>query len=81
MHTITDSSSNYGSVYFVSDMVKGSVPAKLFTEVSPGVKSKVLKQFTIGPLADREFWNKERSEMDIDRGPCTLAHHFGRSVN
>jgi hypothetical protein len=57
------------------------VPAKLFTDVSPEVKSKVSKQFTIGPLADREFWNKERSEMDIDRGPCTLARHFGQSVN
>jgi hypothetical protein len=62
-------------------MVKGSVPAKLRTDVSPGVKSKISTQFTIGPLADRKFWNKERSEMDIDRGPCTLAHHFGRSVN
>lgn len=81
MYTITDSISSYGSVYFASDMVKGSVPAKLFTDASPGVKLKVSTQFTIGPLADREFWNKGRSEMDIDRGPCTLARHFGRSVS
>jgi hypothetical protein len=81
MYTITDSNSSYGSIYFASDMVKGSVPAELSTDISPSVKSKVSTQFTIGPLAHREFWNKERSKMDIDRGPCTLAHHFGRSVN
>ena len=81
MYSITDSSSSYGSIYFASDMVKGCVPAKVSTDISPRVKSKVSAQFTIGSLAHGEFWNKERAEMDIDRGPYTLAHHFGRSVN
>jgi len=50
----------------------GSVPGKLLSNVPSEVKRKVSTQFTIGPVVDRDFWIKERSKMDIDRGPCTL---------
>src|SRR5216117_14676 len=51
-------------------------------------KEKASTRFTIGPVFDRDFWNKERSKIDIDRGPCTLPtrllglsadkFHYGR---
>lgn len=40
---------------------------------SPEVKSDVKKRFSIGPVVDKDFWSKERSVMNIDRGPCMLS--------
>lgn len=28
------------------------------------------ERFVIGPVADRDFWARERASMAIDRGPC-----------
>lgn len=61
---------SYGSIYFASDAVEGAVPANIISETSTELKEKVSKTYTIGPTVDRGFWNKERSMMDISRGPC-----------
>ena len=29
-----------------------------------------MSRFAIGPVVEREYWNRERAVMDIDRGPC-----------
>lgn len=63
---------SYGSIYFASDAVEGAVLAKIISETSADLKEKVSKMYTIGPIVDRGFWNKERSTMDISRGPCML---------
>lgn len=68
--TITYTSISYGNIYFASDAVKGAVPAEIVSDVPLELKEKVSKTFTIGPSVDRGFWNKERSTMNIDRGPC-----------
>lgn len=61
---------SYGSIYFASDTVDGAVPAEITSEAPAELKEQVSKTFTIGPTVDRDFWNKERSTMDIFRGPC-----------
>lgn len=61
---------SYGSIYFASDTVDGAVPAQITGEAPPELKEQVSKTFTIGPTVHRDFWNKERSKMDIFRGPC-----------
>lgn len=67
--------SSYGSVYFASDSVERAIPAQIIGDVPPELKEKVARTFTIGPSVDRSFWNKERSAMDISRGPCMLTPH------
>ena len=64
---------SYGSIYFASDAVEGAVPANIISETSAELKEKVSKTYTIGPTVDRGFWNKERSTIDISRGPCMLC--------
>lgn len=61
---------SYGSIYFASDAVKGAVPAVITSDAPTDVKEQVSKKFTIGPTVDRDFWKKERSTMDLSRGPC-----------
>jgi hypothetical protein len=65
---------SYGNIYFASDAVKGAVPAEIVSDAPVELKERVSKMFTIGPSVDRGFWNKERSTMNIDRGPCTFHH-------
>lgn len=38
------------------------------------MKQDVSERFTIGPLFERESWTKQRSVMDIDRGPCMSSN-------
>lgn len=65
-------SSSCGSIYFATDAVAGAVPAQITNDIPTELKDQVSKTFTIGPTVDRDFWNKERSTMDISRGPCTF---------
>lgn len=64
---------SYGNIYFASDAVKGAVPADIVNDAPVELKENVSKRFTIGPSVEREFWSKERSAMDIDRGPCMFS--------
>lgn len=63
---------SYGSIYFASDAVEGAVPAQITTEAPAEFKEQVSKTFTVGPTTNRDFWNKERSMMNLSRGPCKL---------
>lgn len=74
--TITNLSFSYGSIYFSSDAIKGSVPATILDDVPYEVKEMVSTKFTIGPSVDRGFWSKERSDVEIDRGPCMSTLSF-----
>ncbi|KNG87845.1 hypothetical protein ANOM_003744 [Aspergillus nomiae NRRL 13137] len=72
--------SHYGNIYFASDAVEGAVPAEIISDVPPKLKAKALKTFTIGPSVERDFWKKERSEMQLDRGPWLTALEYATSV-
>ena len=68
-----DLRSSYGNLYYSSEAISGAVVAEVMNDTSPEVKSEVEKRFSIGPVVERDFWTKERSVMDIDRGPCMCS--------
>ncbi|KKZ65771.1 hypothetical protein EMCG_08420 [[Emmonsia] crescens] len=68
--------SNYGNLYYSSEPMSGTSAAEVMNDASPEVKSDVKKRFSIGPVVDRDFWSKERSVMNIDRGPWKLAQDY-----
>jgi hypothetical protein len=45
-------------------------PAEIRGEVLQTVKEDVQRRFVIGPTVEREFWEAERAQMALDRGPC-----------
>jgi hypothetical protein len=67
---------SYGSIYFASDAVEGAVPAQITNHVAAELKDYMSKTFAVGPSVDRELWNRERSTMEISRGPC-MFHRLG----
>ncbi|KAJ5965160.1 uncharacterized protein N7479_005036, partial [Penicillium vulpinum] len=72
--------SHYGSIYFASDAVEGAVPAQIIDDAPAELKNQVAKTFIIGPTVDRDFWNKERSNMDIFRGPWSNPGDYALSI-
>ncbi|EFQ98851.1 phosphotransferase enzyme family protein [Nannizzia gypsea CBS 118893] len=60
---------SYGNLYYSDEAVSGAVAAEVMNDVSPEIKSEVKKRFSLGPVVERDFWSKERSIMNIDRGP------------
>ncbi|EAW11438.1 phosphotransferase family protein [Aspergillus clavatus NRRL 1] len=72
--------SHYGSIYFASDAVEGAVPAKLTSEAPSELKEHIYKTFSIGPTVDRDFWRRERSSMDISRGPWSTPTDYALCV-
>ena len=37
---------------------------------SSSSKQEATAKFAIGPTTERSFWENEKRELDIDRGPC-----------
>ena len=60
----------YGSLYFADHQLPDAMPATITASVPRSIEDKVAQRFSIGPVCDRTFWHKERSSLDIDRGPC-----------
>ena len=60
----------YGSIYFANDAFQGCHRALVEGTISEDLKEEVAERFVVGPAVERDFWSKERSTMDIDRGPC-----------
>lgn len=73
---------SFGNIYFASDAVEGAVPAEIISDIPQQLKEKAAGIFTIGPSAERDFWKKERSEMKINRGPCSsISSYTGHLAN
>ncbi|QVM09477.1 Phosphotransferase enzyme [Coccidioides posadasii str. Silveira] len=68
--------SRYGNLYYSGEAVPGAVVAEVVNDTSPELKTDVKTRFSIGPVVARDFWTKERSVMDIDRGPWKLPHEY-----
>lgn len=45
-------------------------PAEVEVDVSEATMEDVRHRFVIGPTVEREFWEDERAQMALDRGPC-----------
>lgn len=54
-----------GSVYFKEDFTQGG--NLLVTSTTPNID---LERFTLGPLVDVDYWQREKASMDLNRGPC-----------
>lgn len=67
--------SSIGSLYYKEDLEGLSNSRPLF---APDAKVEArLKQagdrYRIGPFADRHWWRGDRTEMDLDYGPCMFS--------
>lgn len=61
--------SRSGAIYYAKDMPT-CAHLEITGKVSAAVREDVLHRFVIGPTIEREFWQKESTQMPIDRGPC-----------
>lgn len=61
--------SQYGSLYYKSDIPEADRAPRLYADVSRPDDGSEAK-FCIGPSANRNFYEDERADMDIERGPC-----------
>ena len=57
----------HGSLYYKGTYPRGGNidPGEL-----PSSKQGATAKFVIGPTTERSFWENEKRELDIDRGPC-----------
>jgi hypothetical protein len=61
--------SQYGSLYYKSDIPQADRAPRLYADASrPDDGSEA--RFCIGPTANRNFYEDERADMDLGRGPC-----------
>ena len=61
---------SYGSLYYATDAFHGCEKAQVYGDVEKSQKEEIERRFVIGPVFHTGFWEKSRSEMDVDRGPC-----------
>jgi hypothetical protein len=61
-----------GSLYFTESGIPRCEPA-IITDGPPEVSDHIRSRFCIGPTVQREFWEKERSQMHEYQGPCMLT--------
>ncbi|EER39391.1 phosphotransferase enzyme family protein [Histoplasma capsulatum H143] len=69
-----------GSLYFTCDSFPGCEAAEVLGDVPTTIKEDIKRRFVIGPTAIREFWEKERSLLTIDRGPWKSAKEYVEAI-
>lgn len=70
----------YGNIYFAQNAFAGCEKAELAGTVSRSQREEVGARFVVGPVVDRDFWNKERATMNIDRGPWTSSQDYLKAI-
>ena len=70
----------HGAIFYAEDM-PNCAPAEIRGEVSLAVKEDVRRRFVVGPTVEREFWEDERAQMALDRGPCKCESATAISSN
>jgi hypothetical protein len=69
----------YGSLYYKSDIDISYASTDDFLKTVPaGVD---ISPFCMGPLARRDFWEDERSLMEVNRGPCACDFFFSADID
>lgn len=63
---------SHGNLYFATDAFPGCEKAGVVSDTP--LKTEVEWRYVIGPVVDRDFYNQERANMDIPRGPCEPYH-------
>ena len=72
--------SRYGALYFRQHAPQGCAAAEVINEVPSHVKQYVEDRFVVGPLAYESFWQDERAQMNIERGPWTSTEQYLASI-
>ncbi|KZN88255.1 Altered inheritance of mitochondria protein [Penicillium chrysogenum] len=67
----------HGSLYYKGTYLRGGNidPGEL-----PSSKQGATAKFVIGPTTERSFWENEKRELDIDRGPWETAQQYLSAV-
>jgi len=60
--------SKYGSIYYRNDHPDGLNCEESTILATSGTKDT--SRFIIGPVTQQSFWTDEKSDLDINRGPC-----------
>ncbi|KAL2364530.1 hypothetical protein RJZ56_002579 [Blastomyces dermatitidis] len=58
----------------------GCESAEITTDITESMREYGRRKFVFGPLALREFWEKERSQMSIDREPWKSIKAYLESI-
>ncbi|KAF2463332.1 uncharacterized protein BDR25DRAFT_329731 [Lindgomyces ingoldianus] len=70
----------HGALYYKKDSFPGCETAQVTASVMENLRTDVAKRFVIGPTVEREFWEKQRANMAIDRGPWTSAREYVEAI-
>ncbi|KAG5293793.1 phosphotransferase enzyme family protein [Histoplasma capsulatum G186AR] len=70
----------YGSLYFADDAFPGCEKVEIIGDIPRSQKREIESRFVLGPVASNDFWDRERSHMDIDRGPWETAQDYLRAI-
>ncbi|KAF2433867.1 phosphotransferase family protein [Tothia fuscella] len=66
---LSASLNRHGALYYKKDSFPGCETAQVTASIMDSLRADVEKRFVIGPTVEREFWEKQRADMAIDRGP------------
>ncbi|KAH7386943.1 kinase-like domain-containing protein [Phaeosphaeria sp. MPI-PUGE-AT-0046c] len=69
----------FGAIFYAKDMPNYD-PAEIRGQVSAAVKKDVRRRFVVGPTVEREFWEDERTQIALDRGPWTSASAYVEAI-
>ncbi|KAI1821833.1 kinase-like domain-containing protein [Xylaria intraflava] len=70
----------YGSLYFAQHSFPGCVQARVAGDSSTSHIAEIESRYVIGPVADRDFWDGERKNLCIDRGPWKRAQDYLKAI-
>ena len=63
----------HGALYYKEDSFPRCETTQVTASVRESLRTDVAKRFVIGPTVEREFWEKQRANIAIDRRPCMSA--------
>lgn len=61
----------YGSLYH-----RNAIPSSNSMTALVGMDQGATPEFVLGPTTERSFWEDEKRELEIDRGPCMTTPIF-----
>ncbi|EEP76626.1 predicted protein [Uncinocarpus reesii 1704] len=69
-----------GSIYFAESGFEGCKTAEIITDAPSSLRDYVKDRFVIGPSVDEEYWENQKANMAIDRGPWDTAEEYVKAI-
>ncbi|KAL4785959.1 hypothetical protein BJX76DRAFT_366412 [Aspergillus varians] len=70
---------SYGNLYYTGETIPGATPAEVIEDMPTEIKCTVMRQFVIGPAAERGYWNSQHAVMNVGRGPWKRPQDYAAS--